>query len=157
MPKRLRVTTAVTAPIPARTRAQASASRKYWAQPSTFVYPIDDAYACSSPKGTSHHPDSNSPMATVEQAHHKMRARGTCTAVASPRQKCSAESPIPQRAGRSSTTVRMAAPPRAYMPPTMCERMQTASTRAVQPRYLPSLTAQAKSPRNSTASDRLKE
>ena len=42
MPKRLRVTTAVMAPIPARTSAQASASRKYWAHPSTFVYPIDD-------------------------------------------------------------------------------------------------------------------
>ena len=53
--------------------------------------------------------------------------------------------------------MRIAAPPRAYMPPTMCERMHTASTIAAQPRYLPSLTAQAKRPRNSTASDRLKE
>ena len=53
--------------------------------------------------------------------------------------------------------MRMTAPPRAYMPGTMCESTQPASTTAAQPRYLPSRTAQAKSPRNSTASDRLKE
>ena len=43
------------------------------------------------------------------------------------------------------------------MPGTMWERTQPASTIAAQPRYLPSRMAQAKSPRNSTASDRLKE
>ena len=53
--------------------------------------------------------------------------------------------------------MRITAPPSAYMPPTMCERMHTASTIAAQPRYLPSLTAQANSPRKSTASDRLNE
>ena len=118
---------------------------------------MEDEYACSNPKGTSHHPESNTPIATVETAHHRMRARGSWTAVRSPRQMCSAESAIPQRAGRSSTTVRTAAPPKAYMPGTMCERMQTASTIAAQPRYLPSRTAQAKSPRNRMASDRLNE
>ena len=37
MPNRLRIRKAEMAPIPARTSAQVSASRKYWAQPSTFV------------------------------------------------------------------------------------------------------------------------
>ena len=43
------------------------------------------------------------------------------------------------------------------MPGMMCDSTQPASTSAAQPRYLPSRTAQAKRPRNSTANDRLKE
>ena len=53
--------------------------------------------------------------------------------------------------------MRMTAPPKAYMPGTMCDSTQPASTMAAQPRYLPSRIAHAKSPRNSTASERLKE
>ena len=53
--------------------------------------------------------------------------------------------------------MRMTAPPSAYMPGTICESTVPASTTAAQPRYLPSRTAQAKSPRNSTANDRLNE
>ena len=43
------------------------------------------------------------------------------------------------------------------MPGMMWDSTQPASTSAAQPRYLPSRTAQAKRPRNSTANDRLKE
>ncbi len=39
----------------------------------------------------------------------------------------------------------------------MCDSTQPASTTAAQPRYLPSLTAQAKRPRNKMARERLKE
>src|ERR1700733_1431157 len=118
---------------------------------------MGDEYAWSSPKGTSHHPDSSSPIATVEPAHHRVRAHGTGTAVLSLRPTRSAESLIPQRAGSSSTIVRMTAPPKAYMPGTMCESTHPARTTAAHPRYRPSLTAHAKSPRNSTARERLKE
>ena len=157
MPKRLRVRTAATAPSPASTRAHASASRKYWAQPSTFVYPMEDEYACRSPKGTSHHPESKSPIATVEPAHHSVRVRGTGAAASSLRQIRKAASVIPQRVGSSSTIVRMTAPPSAYIPGTMCDSTHPANTTAAQPRYLPSRTAQAKRPRNNTARERLNE
>ena len=43
---------------------------------------MDDEYACSSPNGTSHQPVSNSPMPTVDPAHHKVRVHGTGAAAA---------------------------------------------------------------------------
>src|ERR1700729_3221244 len=118
---------------------------------------MEDEYACSSPKGTSHQPESNSPIATVDPAHHRVRLAGTGAAVSSLRQIRTVESVIPQRAGSSSMIVRMTAPPSAYMPGTMCESTHPASTTAAHPRYRPSRIAQAKSPRNSTASERLNE
>ena len=96
-------------------------------------------------------------MPTVETARHSVRVRGTGSLTSTLRHTSSVESPMPQRAGSSSTRVSRTAPPRAYMPGTMCESTHTASTRAAQPRCRPSRTAQANSPRKRTASDRLKE
>ncbi len=96
-------------------------------------------------------------MPTVEEAHHSVRLLGTSCDGATLRQSRSLSSAMPQRAGSSSMTVRRTAPANAYMAGTMCERTQAASTTAVQPRYLPSRTAQANNPRNSTAMARLKE
>ncbi len=96
-------------------------------------------------------------MPTVDPAHHSVRVQGTRGRGGLLRQNSSPPSAMPQRTGSSSMTVRISAPPSAYMPGMMWERTQPASTTAAQPRYLPSRTAQAKSPRNKMASDRLKE
>ncbi len=96
-------------------------------------------------------------MPTVDPARHDVRVLGTCSCARSLRHNRSAVSAIPHRAGNSSITVSTTAPPSAYSPGTMCERMHAASTNAAQTRCRPSRTAAANSPRNRTDRARLNE